>query len=139
MEKLIIRVYDQKDEIEVIKLWKICNIIVPQNDPKLEINSKLNFQPDLFFVGLYKKKLIATIMIGYEGHRGWINYLVVHPDFQRRGFGTKLMDYATKTLSKMGCRKINIQVRKSNIPVIQFYKKLGFIDDEVINYGKRIK
>ena len=55
MEKLIIRVYKQKDEIEVIKLWKICNLIAPQNDPKLEINSKVNFQPDLFFVGLYKR------------------------------------------------------------------------------------
>jgi ribosomal protein S18 acetylase RimI-like enzyme len=138
MEKLIIRVYEQKDEIDVIKLWKICNLIVPQNDPKLEIISKINFQPDLFFVGLYNKKLIATIMVGYEGHRGWINYLVVHPDYQRRGFGTQLMDYASKILSNMGCQKINIQVRKSNRPVIQFYKKLGYVYDEVISFGKRI-
>jgi ribosomal protein S18 acetylase RimI-like enzyme len=138
MEKLNIRVYKQKDEIEVIKLWKICNLIVPQNDPKLDINSKVNFQPDLFFVGFYQKNLIATIMIGYEGHRGWINYLVVHPDYQRRGFGKQLMDYATITLSKLGCQKINIQVRKSNKSVIQFYKKLGYIDDKVLSYGKRI-
>jgi ribosomal protein S18 acetylase RimI-like enzyme len=138
MVKLFIRVYEKKDEIEVIKLWKNCNMIVPRNDPKLEINSKVNYQPDLFFVGLYKKKLIATIMVGYEGHRGWINYLVVHPDYQRRGFGKQLMNHATKILSKMGCQKINIQIRKSNKPVIQFYKKLGFEDDKVISYGKRI-
>ena len=134
MEKLIIRVYEKKDENEVIKLWKICNLIVPKNDPKLEINSKVSFQPDLFFVGLFQKKLISTIMVGYEGHRGWINYL----DYQRRGFGRQLMKYATNILLNMGCQKINIQVRESNRSVIQFYKKLGFTDDEVLSYGKRI-
>jgi len=138
MEKLIIRVYEKKDENEVIKLWKICNLIVPKNDPKLEINSKVCFQPDLFFVGLFQKKLISTIMVGYEGHRGWINYLVVHPDYQRRGFGRQLMKYATNILLNMGCQKINIQVRESNRSVIQFYKKLGFTNDEVLSYGKRI-
>ncbi len=138
MEKLIIRVYEKKDENEVIKLWKICNLIVPKNDPKLEINSKVSFQPDLFFVGVFQKKLISTIMVGYEGHRGWINYLVVHPDYQRRWFGRQLMKYATNILSNMDCQKINIQVRESNRSVIQFYKKLGFTDDEVLSYGKRI-
>jgi len=138
MEKLNIRTYEQKDEIEVINLWELCNLIVPQNDPKLEINSKVNFQPDLFYVGLFQKKLIASIMVGYEGHRGWINYLVVHPDYQRRGFGRQLMDYATITLSNMGCRKINVQVRESTISVIQFYRNLGFTDNKVISYGKRI-
>ena len=98
----------------------------------------MSFQPDLFFVGLFQKKLISTIMVGYEGHRGWINYLVVHPDYQRRGFGRQLMKYATNILSNMGCQKINIQVRESNRSVIQFYKKLGFTDDDVLSYGKRI-
>jgi len=138
MEKLFIRIYEKKDENEVIELWKICNLIVPKNDPNLEINSKVNFQPDLFFIGLLQKKLISTIMVGYEGHRGWINYLVVHPNYQRKGFGRQLMDYATKILSNMGCQKINIQVRESNRSVIQFYKKLGFTDDKVLSYGKRI-
>jgi len=130
--------FEQKDEIEVINLWELCNLIVPQNDPKLEINSKVNFQPDLFYVGFFQKKLISTIMVGYEGHRGWINYLVVHPNYQRRGVGRQLMDYATITLSKMGCQKINVQVRESNLSVIQFYRNLGFTDDKVISYGKRI-
>jgi ribosomal protein S18 acetylase RimI-like enzyme len=138
MEKLIIRTYEQKDENDVIKLWRLSNLIVPQNDPKLDIKSKINFQPDLFFVGLLKNKLMATIMVGYEGHRGWINYLVVHPDYQRRGFGKQLMDHATMILSKMGCQKINVQVRESNRSVIQFYKNLGFTDDKVKSFGKRI-
>jgi len=138
MEKIKIKTFEQKDEIEVINLWELCNLIVPQNDPKLEINSKVNFQPDLLYVGFFQKKLIASIMVGYEGHRGWINYLVVHPDYQRRGFGRQLMDYATITLSKMGCQKINVQVRESNLSVIQFYRNLGFTDDKVISYGKRI-
>ena len=138
MDKLFIKTYEQKDENEVIKLWKLCNLIVPQNDPKLDISSKVNFQPDLFFVGLSKDVLIATVMIGYEGHRGWINYLAVHPDYRRKGFGRQLMNYSTITLLKRGCPKINVQVRVSNKSVIKFYKNLGFTDDKVKSYGKRI-
>ena len=138
MEKLVIRTYDKKDENKVIELWKASKIIVPQNNPKIEIKSKVDFQPDLFFVGLIQEKLIATIMIGYEGHRGWINYLVVHPDYQRKGLGKQLMDYATKILLKMGCQKINVQIRETNKSVIKFYDKLGYTNDEVISYGKRI-
>lgn len=139
MKKLIIRTFKQKDENEVIKLWQKCYLIVPQNDPKLEIISKMNFQPDLFFVGLINKKIIASIMVGYEGHRGWINYLAVHPYYQRKGFGRQLMEYATEILSNMNCQKINVQIRESNIDTIEFYKKLGYMDDKVISYGKRIK
>jgi ribosomal protein S18 acetylase RimI-like enzyme len=139
MDKLIIRTYENKDKNEVIKLWQDCNLIFSKNDPEIEITSKINFQPDLFFVGLLNKKLIASIMVGYEGHRGWINYLAVNPKYQRRGFGRKLMDYATRILSDLHCQKINVQVRESNIDTIEFYKKLGYKNDKVISFGKRMK
>jgi len=139
MEKFIARSYRKKDEKQVIQLWKMSNLIIPKNNPLRDIDEKIRFQPDLFLVGLLDKKLIGTIMVGYEGHRGWINYLAIHHEFRGRGFGIKLMDYATEILTNMGCQKINVQIRKTNYSVIEFYKKLGFIDDEVISYGKRIK
>jgi len=117
----------------------MSNLIIPKNNPLRDIDEKIRFQPDLFLVGLLDKKLIGTIMVGYEGHRGWVNYLAIHQEFRGRGFGVKLMDYATEILTNMGCQKINVQIRKTNNSVIEFYKKLGFIDDEVISYGKRIE
>ena len=139
MEQLAIRNYNAKYEKDVITLWKCCNLLVPQNDPKLDIKEKMNFQPALFFIGLVNNKLVSSIMIGYDGHRGWINYLAVHPNYQRKGFGTTMMDFATNKLLSLGCQKINVQVRKSNSSAMKFYNKIGFKDDEVIGLGKRIK
>ena len=133
-----IRPYGNDDESEVVDLWKLCNLIVPKNDPVVDIHEKMNFQPNLFLVGITKDTLIGSIMIGYEGHRGWINYLAIHPKYRMRGFGAMLMDHATTLLKSMGCKKINVQIRNSNISVIEFYKKCGFSDDDVVGYGKRI-
>jgi ribosomal protein S18 acetylase RimI-like enzyme len=139
MEQLNIIKFDAKYENSVIELWKHCNLLVKQNNPKVDIKEKMNFQPDLFFLGFLKKKLVSSIMIGYDGHRGWINYLAVHPNFQRNGIGTIMMDFATKKLLELGCQKINVQVRNSNRFAVNFYQKIGFTDDQVIGMGKRIQ
>ncbi len=77
-------------------------------------------------------------MAGYEGHRGWVNYLAVHPDYQRRGIGRSMMERVEQLLLTMGCPKINLQVRKTNQGVINFYQEIGFRDDNVIGMGKRL-
>ncbi len=77
-------------------------------------------------------------MAGYEGHRGWINYLAVDPDFRRRGFGRAIMLEAEKLLSELGCAKINLLIRKDNHSAIRFYEKVGFLEDEVHCFGKRL-
>lgn len=123
----------------VVGLWKKCNLITPQNDPAEDIRKKLDFQPELFFVGLLDGKVIGSIMVGYEGHRGWINYLAVIPKHQRHGYGRKLVQEAIEELKKIGCPKINLQVRRSNTEVIDFYKHLGFKEDDVISLGMRLK
>jgi ribosomal protein S18 acetylase RimI-like enzyme len=139
MESLIVRKYTCQDEKAVIQLWKDCKLLVPQNNPKIDIEEKMNFQPDLFFVGTVNEKIIASIMVGYDGHRGWINYLAVHPLYQRKGFGTQLMNIAREKLLNLGCQKINVQVRNTNLSIVKFYKSNGFMDDDVIGLGKRIK
>ena len=122
----------------VVDLWKKCDLVVPWNDPIEDIKRKIGFQPELFFVGLLDGVVIGSVVAGYEGHRGWINYLAVSPDFQRRGYGRKLVEKATEELKKLGCPKINLQVRKTNDKVIEFYKHLGFKEDDVTSLGLRL-
>lgn len=135
---LCIRPYQYSDKDAVIQLWHDCQLVVPWNDPATDIQKKVETQPDLFFVGEMDGMLIATCMAGYEGHRGWINYLAVSPDFRRRGFGRELMRHAESELKKLGCPRINLQVRAHNTDVIQFYESLGFKDDNVISLGRRL-
>ena len=89
---MIIRPYSNADEKAVIDLWQRCNLIKPQNNPKLDIERKLRVNPELFLVGLIDGKVVATAMGGYEGHRGWINYLGVDPAYQKRGLGKQIME-----------------------------------------------
>jgi len=78
-------------------------------------------------------------MAGYEGHRGWLNYLAILPEHQHRGYGRKLVEKAIVELEKLGCVKVNLQVRRSNISVVEFYRHLGFKEDDVTSLGKRLK
>jgi ribosomal protein S18 acetylase RimI-like enzyme len=131
--------YRSEYQDAVVDLWRKCNLVVPQNDPVEDIQKKLAFQPDLFFVSLLDGKVIGSIMVGYEGHRGWLNYLAVLPEHQRRGYGRKLVEKAVDELKRLGCLKVNLQVRRSNVSVAEFYKHLGFRDDDVVGLGKRLK
>jgi hypothetical protein len=72
-----IRLFQDSDRSDVIELWHRCNLVVPQNDPQHDIDLKLRAQPDLFFVGTVSNRIVATVMAGYDGHRGWIYYLAV--------------------------------------------------------------
>ena len=122
----------------VVDLWKKCGLVVPWNDPVEDIQRKLDFQPDLFLVALLDGRLISSVMIGYEGHRGWMNYLAVLPEHQGQGYGRKLVERSIEELKKLGCLKLNVQVRESNKKVIEFYERLGFRDDHVISLGLRL-
>ena len=77
-------------------------------------------------------------MAGYDGHRGWINYLAVDPDHQGSGFGRTIMERAERLLLDAGCPKINLQIRKDNAEAIAFYEKIGFREDAVVSFGKRL-
>ncbi len=135
---LEIRPYRLVDQFEVIRLWETCSLVVPQNDPASDIACKLQVQPELFLVGVMKATIVATVMAGYDGHRGWINYLAVAPENRRCGIGRSMMEAVERKLRKLGCPKINLQVRKTNADVIEFYRRLGFSVDEVVGLGKRL-
>ncbi|KYK36623.1 MAG: acetyltransferase [Theionarchaea archaeon DG-70] len=112
--------------------------MVPHNDPEIDIEKKIQFQSQWFFVGVVNGRIGSTVMVGYEGHRGWINYLAVSPDLQRRGYGKQMMERAEAVLKKVGCLKINLQIRETNKKVIFFYRSLGYSEDNVISMGKRL-
>lgn len=137
--KTEIRPFQADDEAAVVQLWKDCNLVVPWNDPLRDIRRKLRVQPELLLVGVESEELIASVMAGYEGHRGWLNYLAVAPRFRRKGIGRKMVAAAEARLRQMGCPKINIQIRTSNTAVIEFYRRIGFKPDDVVSMGKRLE
>jgi len=138
MEDINIRPYQDRDEPEVIYLWHRCNLVVPQNDPNKDIAMKRLVQPELFLVGTLARRIVSTAMAGYDGHRGWIYYLAVDPDFRGNGFARQMMERGGETLRAPGCRKINLQVRSSNKSVLSFYGHMGFSVDDVISLGKKL-
>ncbi|WAK01542.1 GNAT family acetyltransferase [Methylobacter sp. YRD-M1] len=133
------RPFEAKDQYSVVKLWQECNLIVPWNDPYKDIQRKLKVDPDLFIVGETAGEVIATVMGGYEGHRGWINYLAVSPAHQRKGYGRQLMEFVEVLIKQKGSPKINIQVRQANTDVIKFYEAIGYKNDNVVSLGKRLE
>lgn len=135
---LDIRPFDPKDEESVVTLWERCGLVRPLNNPRGDIRRKLQVRPDLFLVGLLGGRIVATAMAGYEGHRGWLNYVAVDPDHQRTGLGREMVSAAEHLLHDAGCPKVNLQVRSSNQPVLEFYRKLGYSVDEVVSLGKRL-
>ncbi|EHK67284.1 GNAT family acetyltransferase [Achromobacter arsenitoxydans] len=137
-QDLAIRAFHPSDEAAIIALWHECGLTRPWNDPRKDIARKLSVQSDLFLVGEVDGVVVATLMGGYDGHRGWINYLAVSPSHQRRSHATALMRAVERKLLEMGCPKINLRIRSSNIAVQRFYEGLGFQQDEVISLGKRL-
>ena len=133
-----IRKFRDQDRKAVISLWQRCGLLVPWNHPDLDIDRKLQVQSELFLVGEIDGEVVATAMGGYEGHRGWINYLAVEPEMRGKGLGRMMMKLIEEGLSGMGCPKINLQVRESNLDVIRFYEKIGYSSDHVIGFGKRL-
>lgn len=133
-----IRPFQEADRGAVIALWQACGLTRPWNDPSADIDRKLAVQRELFLVGSIENAVVATVMAGYEGHRGWLNYLAVAPDWQRHGFGRRLIATVEQALLERGCPKVNLQVRTGNAAVIDFYEAIGYSVDPTTSLGKRL-
>ena len=123
-------------------LWRQA---FPSNAPKdaaeLCFPANLSMQPDLFLVAIDRDivvvSAVASIIAGYDGHRGWLYAVAVLQSHQRQGIATALVREAENRLIEMGCKKINLHVRPSDIPVIKFYQSLGYEVEEHVSMGKR--
>lgn len=133
-----IRPYLESDEAAVVALWQACGLTRPWNNPHKDINRKLGVQRELFLIGEADGRLVAAAMAGYEGHRGWVNYLAVDPACRGRGYGRELMTTIETRLMELGCPKLNLQVRVGNEAVLEFYRRLGYSVDETVSMGKRL-
>lgn len=135
----LIRPYVETDERAVAALWRLVfPDTSPWNHPETDIQRKLAVQRDLFLVATVGDDLVGTAMAGYDGHRGWVYYLAVHPEHRRRGIGSALLSRAEQGLASIGCPKLNLQVRDGNEEVIAFYRKLGYQVEERVSLGKRL-
>ncbi|HEY1065187.1 MAG TPA: GNAT family acetyltransferase [Pirellulales bacterium] len=133
-----IRPFREADEEAVIELWRRCDLLRPWNDPRRDVARKLTVQRELFLVGESAGRIVAAAMAGFDGHRGWVNYLAVSPDHRKQGWGRRLMERIEAELEAIGCPKLNLQVRATNAAVLAFYRRLGYATDDVVSLGKRL-
>ncbi len=134
-----IRPFHPDDEDAVVGLWAEAGLLRPWNDPHKDIRRKLWVQPELFLVAVDSGRIVGTAMAGYDGHRGWINYLAVAADRRRAGVGRSLVDAVAAGLRALGCPKINIQIRSDNTSAVEFYEAVGFAADDVVSLGRRLE
>jgi len=137
---MFIRLCKHPDDLQpVIDLWIKCDLTRPWNNPQKDILRKIEVNPELFLVGEIDGKMAASAMGGYDGHRGWVNYLAVDPEYQRRGSARVIMAEIERMLADTGCPKINLQIRNSNLAAIEFYKRIGYNVEEITSMGKRLE
>jgi ribosomal protein S18 acetylase RimI-like enzyme len=136
-KSLTIRPFADADEADVIALWEsVFPNDPPWNDPPQIIRRKKEVQRELFLVGEVDGRVIATVLAGYDGFRGWVYHLAVAKTEQRRGHGRTMMAEVERLLRARGCPKINLQVRAANAEVIEFYKAIGYGVEDHACFGK---
>lgn len=136
---ITIRSYRDGDRGDVVALWESCGLLRPWNDPDKDIRRKQAVQGHLFLVAELDDRIVGSAMAGYDGHRGWVNYLATHPAHQHQGIATMMMEAVENGLAEMGCPKINIQIRADNVQAARFYESIGFTGDDMISMGKRLE
>jgi len=135
----LLRPFAPADTDAVVALWEACGLVRPWNDPRRDIERKRTVQPELFLVAEDGDgQVVGAGMAGFDGHRGWVNYLAVRPDLQGSGLGRAFMAEFERLLTAMGCPKLSLQVRAGNERVIGFYESLGYAEDQTVSMGKRL-
>lgn len=133
-----IRPFEATDTEDVVALWEECGLVRSWNDPRKDIERKLKVQPELFLVASDAGRVVASVMAGYDGHRGWVYYLAVSPSHRKLSLGRQLMHAVEHLLADMGCPKLNLMVRTSNAEVLEFYRSLDYQQDDVATLSKRL-
>ena len=134
----MIRLARDEDRTAVIALWEACGLTRPWNDAATDFaRAVVGAGSDILVLEL-EGQLAATVMVGDDGHRGWVYYLGVAPDHRGHGLGRVLMEAAEAWLQDRGAPKIQLMVRDNNEPAIGFYKALGYEVQPVVTIGKRL-
>ena len=122
----------------VVSLWKACELTRPWNDPYKDIQFAREGATSAVLIGILDDRIVASVMVGHDGHRGVVYYLAVDPAFRKRGFGKAAVAAAETWLRERGVWKINLMVRTDNAAAGHFYERLGYEVNPVTSYGKRL-
>lgn len=135
---LDIREIDDGDVPALVALWRICELTKPWNDPQTDIAHARATEHATILLGFDGLALVASAMVGFDGHRGWVYYLAVDPATQNRGHGRAMMGAAEAWLAKRGAPALRLMVRDANTAALAFYEALGFERQPVAVFGKRL-
>lgn len=132
------RIIDLPDELRdaAVALWHDCGLTRPWNDPHADLNRALAADNSTVLAAIDSGRLLGTVMVGHDGHRGWVYYLAVDPAARRQGLGRALMAAAESWVRATGIPKLQLMVRAANTEVVDFYVGLGYIDQECVVLGK---
>ena len=120
----------------VIALWRRCELTRPWNDPASDIALARKGPNSAVLIGRDGSAVVASVLVGHDGHRGWVYYVAVDPDCQTRGYGRVIMDAAEQWLRGRGIEKLQLMVRSGNARVQGFYQALGYLEQERVIYAK---
>ncbi len=138
-----IRAVERSDADAIVDLWRVIfpeynDPAKPQRDPRANIERKLAFGDGLFWLATLDARIVGTTMAGYDGHRGWIYSIGVHPAHRKTGIGRALLAHSEAALAQRGCPKINLQVMADNTGAVAFWQATGYARDAVVSLGKRL-
>ncbi|MHA6722274.1 GNAT family acetyltransferase [Sphingomonas sp. RS2018] len=132
----MIDVATASDRAVVVALWHACGLTRPWNDPHADYDRALGGEASTILVVREGEAIIGSVMIGDDGHRGWVYYLATFPSARRRGIGRTLMAAAQDWLRSRGCPKIQLMVRDDNATAAAFYEAIGLERQKVATYGR---
>ena len=133
---LAIAPLDDRDVETVVSLWQRCGLTRPWNDPHADVALARRGAHSAILVGRWDGAVIATVMVGHDGHRGWLYYLAVNPDKQRQRHGAAMTAAAEDWLRLRGITKAMLMVRPDNERVRAFYDELGYEEQERVVFAK---
>jgi ribosomal protein S18 acetylase RimI-like enzyme len=133
-----IRSATPNDEAETVALWQVCGLTAPYNDPQADFRFALGKAASDILVA-EDEAIIGSVMVGHDGHRGWLYYVAVAPASRGRGIGRALVEAAESWLRRHGVVKVQLMVRETNDSVAAFYRRLGYDPMPRINMQKWLK
>jgi ribosomal protein S18 acetylase RimI-like enzyme len=133
---LAIAPIEDGDVTAVIALWERCGLTRPWNDPAADIALARRGAHSTILIGRDGGAIIATAMVGHDGHRGWVYYVAVDPDHRGKGYGRGIMNAAEEWLRQAGIAKMQLMVRSDNAKVQAFYESIGYDEQQRIIYAK---
>jgi ribosomal protein S18 acetylase RimI-like enzyme len=126
------------EEIEAaVALWEACGLTRPWNDPHADARLALAGGTSTILAGRLGDRLVATAMVGCDGHRGWVYYLGVAPDLRRSGYGAAMMRAAEQWVVQRGMPKLQLMVRGENAATIAFYHAIGYRTEDTVVLSRR--